>query len=178
MEETKLIQQCKKENTLAQRMLYEQYVQRIFLVILRYVSQKETAEELTADAFVKAFDKMKSFEYYGAGSFYAWLKKIAVRTCLSYLRTQKLSISSIDENEQILQQDTTENPALPKMQHDEVMKLIMQLPCGYRTVFNMYAIEGYSHKEISEVLQISEQTSRSQFYKARMALQKLLKEQL
>lgn len=174
MEEQTLIKQCKARNHFAQRKLYEQYVSKIFLVVMRYVADAQTAEEITADCFIKCFEKMELFAYQGEGSLGAWLKKIAVNECLSYLRKRKIRFEA--EEKIIDQLDySTMNTAFSKMQHDEIVQTILQLPEGYRTVFNLFSIEGFTHAEIAQQLNISEETSRSQLYKARLALQKNIK---
>lgn len=174
MDEKLLINECRKRNHFAQRKLYERYVQKIFLVVMRYIEDEYTAEELTADCFIKCFDKMDLFDDRGEGSFFAWLKKIAVNECLSHLRKRKI-IYEPEEKIMNLPDPSSINNALSKMRHDEIIKAIRKLPEGYRMVFNLFAIEGYSHAEIAVQLGISEETSRSQLYKARLALQKTIK---
>jgi len=174
MEEELLISECKKNNHFAQRKLYEQYVQKIFWVVIRYIENEATAEELVADCFIKCFEKINQFEYRGVGSFCGWLKKIAVNECLSHLRKKKIVYDTEEKLISDLSQSSANN-ALSKMAHDEIINVIRQLPEGYRMVFNLFAIEGFSHAEIATQLGISEETSRSQLHKARLALQKTIK---
>lgn len=173
MDEQQLIAGCKSENRLAQRELYEKYARRMLAVCLRYVNDMETARDLLQDGFVRVF--MNIHSYTGSGSFEGWLRKIFVNGALEYLRKSDVLRESTDlENSaELVQPDSS---AIENLSAAELMKVIQELPAGFRTVFNMFAIEGYSHKEISEILGITESTSRSQFTRARQLLQKRIKE--
>lgn len=142
-------------------------------VCLRYVNDMETARDLLQDGFVRVFTNIHS--YTGSGSFEGWLRKIFVNGALEYLRKSDVLRESTDlENSaELVQPDSS---AIENLSAAELMKVIQELPAGFRTVFNMFAIEGYSHKEISEALGITESTSRSQFTRARQLLQKRIKE--
>lgn len=142
-------------------------------VCLRYVNDMETARDLLQDGFVRVFTNIHS--YTGSGSFEGWLRKIFVNGALEYLRKSDVLRESTDlENSaELVQPDSS---AIENLSAAELMKVIQGLPAGFRTVFNMFAIEGYSHKEISEILGITESTSRSQFTRARQLLQKRIKE--
>lgn len=142
-------------------------------VCLRYVNDMETARDLLQDGFVRAF--MNIHSYTGTGSFEGWLRKIFVNGALEYLRKSDVLREStdLDSSADLVQSDSS---AIEHLSAAELMKLIQELPVGFRTVFNMFAIEGYSHKEISEALGITESTSRSQFTRARQLLQKRIKE--
>ena len=142
-------------------------------VCLRYVNDMETARDLLQDGFVRVFTNINS--YTGSGSFEGWLRKIFVNGALEYLRKSDVLRESTDlENSADLVQP--DSSAIENLSAAELMKVIQELPAGFRTVFNMFAIEGYSHKEISEILGITESTSRSQFTRARQLLQKRIKE--
>ena len=142
-------------------------------VCLRYVNDMETARDLLQDGFVRVFTNIHS--YTGSGSFEGWLRKIFVNGALEYLRKSDVLRESTDlENSaELVQPDSS---AIENLSAAELMKVIQELPAGFRTVFNMFAIEGYSHKEISKILGITESTSRSQFTRARQLLQKRIKE--
>ena len=142
-------------------------------VCLRYVNDMETARDLLQDGFVRVF--MNIHSYTGTGSFEGWLRKIFVNGALEYLRKSDVLREStdLDSSADLVQSDSS---AIEHLSAAELMKLIQELPVGFRTVFNMFAIEGYSHKEISEALGIAESTSRSQFTRARQLLQKRIKE--
>lgn len=142
-------------------------------VCLRYVNDMETARDLLQDGFVRVFTNIHS--YTGSGSFEGWLRKIFVNGALEYLRKSDVLRESTDleSSAELVQPDSS---AIENLSAAELMKVIQELPAGFRTVFNMFAIEGYSHKEISEILGITESTSRSQFTRARQLLQKRIKE--
>lgn len=170
MSDEKLIAECKKGNPQSQRMLYTQYASKMMSVCYRYVNNKEIAQDILQDAFVKVFTKLDT--YTGKGSFAGWVRRIFVTTSLEYLRKNDLMrfSTSIDEHSNIEDEDNVS--AMSKLTADELLKCIANLPSGYRTVFNLYAIEGYSHSEIASLLNIKEKTSQSQLLRARKILQK------
>jgi RNA polymerase sigma-70 factor (ECF subfamily) len=145
----------------------------MFPVCIRYVADRTVAEDILQDGFVTLFTRLDSYK--GEGSFEVWARKIFVTTALMYLR-KKDALKMSDELEAArgLKTDTTSQIA--DIGYKELMEIITSLPTGFRTVFNMYAVEGYSHKEIADILGISEVTSRSQFSRARAMLQKKIKE--
>lgn len=169
MDETQLINGCRKGDRLAQKELYETYSRKMMGVCLRYVNDRETARDLLQDGFVKVFTSMDS--YSGAGSFEGWMRKIFVNCALEYLRKSDVLREStdLDNTAELIQPDSS---VISSMSAAELMTLVHELPTGFRTVFNLFAIEGYSHKEISEMLNITESTSRSQFTRAKQMLQK------
>lgn len=147
----------------------------MFPVCLRYMGSREEAEDVLQEGFVTLFSKLDS--YSGAGSFEGWARKIFVNTALMQLRRNDVLKESEDLEGawDISSQDPT---VIQNIGYQELLEIIEGLPPGFRTVFNMYVIEGYSHKEIGEVLGISENTSRSQLQRARMMLQKKILEKL
>ena len=169
MDESQLIKGCRKGDRLAQKELYETYSRKMMGVCLRYVNDRETARDLLQDGFVKVFTSMDS--YSGAGSFEGWMRKIFVNCALEYLRKSDVLREStdLDNTAELIQPDSS---VISSMSAAELMTLVHELPTGFRTVFNLFAIEGYSHKEISEMLNITESTSRSQFTRAKQMLQK------
>lgn len=172
MDEQLLITGCRKGESWARKQLYETYAPAMMSLCLRYVGDKETARDLLQDGFIKVFTKMKT--YSGTGAFGGWIYRVFMTTALEHLRkteTTKL-FTSIDECPDTL--ENTDISALEALSADDLLSCVAQLPAGYRTVFNLYAIEGYSHSEIGEMLGISEITSRSQFNRARNTLQKKL----
>jgi len=171
MDNSELIREAKQGSTAAQKWLFDQFAERMLLVCQRYVKKAEDAEELLLDGFYKFFAKISSFTYQGDAALFAWLKRIMINECLMFLRTKNVfSIVTEAAAEEI----PLPEEALDNLSADEIFKLIVQLPIGYRTVFNLYAIEGMSHVEIAELLNISEGTSRSQYSKAKILLQKML----
>jgi len=132
----------------------------------RYIRDRIEAEETMINGFCKVFEKLEQFK--ASGPFEAWLRKIMVNESLMYLRKNKPLFLEVQiEDVQIPDNDTHDQ----HLHADDLMKMIQQLPMGYRTVFNLYAIEGYSHKEIAKILQINENTSKSQLSRARKLLQ-------
>ena len=173
MNEQQLITGCKSRNRLAQRELYEKYSRKMLAVCLRYVNDPETARDLMQDGFIKVFTSINT--YTGSGAFEGWLRKIFVNCALEYLRRNDVLREStdLDNTAELVQPNSN---AISDLSAAELMQLVHDLPAGFRTVFNMFAIEGYSHKEISEALGITESTSRSQYTRAKQLLQKKIKE--
>lgn len=170
MDEKLLIDGCRKGESWARKQIYETYAPLMMSVCMRYVNNRETAQDLLQEGFIKIFTRFDTFT--GTGSLGGWIRRIFVTTSLEYLRTKdalKLSVH-IDETE--IPPAYTDESALDRMSTEELLNCLAELPEGYRTVFNMYAIEGYSHKEIAAILGISEITSRTQFIRAKNALQK------
>ena len=149
MDEQQLIEGCINRNRLAQRELYEHYSRRMLAVCLRYVNDMETAKDLLQDGFVKVFTSLDS--YSGIGSFEGWMRKIFVNCALEYLRKSDVlrESSGLDNLPELSQPDSS---VISNMSAAELMNIIKQLPAGFRTVFNLFAIEGYSHKEIGDML--------------------------
>jgi RNA polymerase sigma-70 factor (ECF subfamily) len=171
MNTSELVKEAKQGSTAAQKCLFDQFAEKMLLVCQRYVKSPEDAEEVLLDGFYKFFTKISSFNYQGDAALYAWLKRIMINECLMFLRAKNVFtiVTEATAEEIPLQEE-----ALDNLSAEEIFKLIVQLPVGYRTVFNLYAIEGMNHGEIAEMLSISEGTSRSQFSKAKILLQKLL----
>ncbi|MDR1557229.1 MAG: sigma-70 family RNA polymerase sigma factor [Tannerellaceae bacterium] len=175
MNEQQLIEGCRKGNRLAQKELYDTYSRRMMGVCLRYVSDRETARDILQDGFVKVFTAIDS--YTGMGSFEGWMRKIFVNCALEYLRKSDVLRDAVDL-EHISVISSHEHSVIAEMSARELMNLVQELPVGFRTIFNLFAIEGFSHKEISEMLAITESTSRSQYTRAKQLLQRKIKELL
>lgn len=169
MTEKQLIEGCKKGKRQAQKELYDIYSRKMMGVCLRYVNDRETARDLLQDGFVKVFTCIDS--YSEAGAFAGWVRKIFVNCALEYLRKSDVlrEAADLDNAPELVQPDSS---AVSDMSAEELMNLVNELPVGFRTVFNLFAIEGYSHKEISDMLNITESTSRSQFTRAKQLLQR------
>jgi len=167
--ETKLIQHAAKQNRDAQHVLYELHAPKMLSVCRYYIKDVHQAEEVMLNGFFKVFKYLKSFK--NEGSFEGWVRRIMVREAISYLRQQK-NIEFAKEDA-YLDGDSFNNID-SNIQVAEIQQLIDSLPEGYRMVFVMYAIEGYKHHEIAELLNISQGTSKSQLFKARQMLQKKL----
>ena len=171
MDEKELIHGCKKGDRLCQKQLFDSYSRAMFLLCLRYLKHEQDAEEIMLNGFYKFLNSIDKFVYGGKGSIGAWMKRIMVNECLMFLRSKK-EIKIVDESyaaEVALNEELIIN-----MNAEEIFKLVMALPTGYRTIFNLFVIEGYTHKEIAMELGITEGTSKSQLNKARAMLQKVL----
>lgn len=172
LSEQQIISQCKKGDRAAQKALYDRLSSRMFPVCLRYMGNREAAEDVLQEGFISLFSKLDS--YSGEGSFEGWARKVFVNTALMTLR--KNDVMRKSEDIETAWSVSSEDPgALHNISYKELMGLIAGLPPGFRTVFNMFLIEGYSHKEISEALGITEATSRSQLQRARVMLQNKIK---
>lgn len=165
--EESLVKACQRADPKAQRRVYERYAPRMLSLCGRYLSDEFEAEEAMIEGFMKVFQKIEQFRL--EGSFEGWIRRIMVTEALMYLRSKKQTgwQTAYDEVEYEV------DPVAPStdLEADELHRLVQQLPTGYRTVFNLYAIEGYSHAEIAESLGISENTSKSQLHRARALLQ-------
>jgi RNA polymerase sigma factor (sigma-70 family) len=171
METSELIKEAKQGSTAAQKCLFDQLAEKMLIVCRRYVKNPEDAEERLLDGFYKFFKNISSFNYQGDAALYVWLKRIMVNECLMFLR--KKNVFTI-VTEATVDEVPMQEEALNNLSANEIFNTIVQLPVGYRTVFNLYVIEGMSHREIAELLGISEGTSKSQFSKAKILLQKIL----
>jgi len=168
--EQQIIEGCVRGESWAQKQIYEQYSSIMMGVCVRYASDSETAKDLLQDGFIKIFTKANTFN--GTGSFVGWIRRIFVTTALEYLRQNNALKQSANIDDYDYSIEDVDVSILDKISADDLMKCVAALPNGYRTVFNLYAIEGYSHLEIANMLHVSENTSRSQFMRARKMLQK------
>ncbi len=168
---SQLLKECRSNSITAQKYLYDLYVTQMFLLCRRYVKADTIAEECMLNGFLKFFKTLSTFKYQNDGATTAWLKKIMINECLQHLR-QKNSFLHTTEDEAV--EVPIEEDAINRLSAEEILKIIMQLPVGYRTVFNLYTIEGMGHKEIAKALGITEGTSKSQLSKAKQMLQYLL----
>lgn len=171
MDQFEAIQACKKGDYKAQKVLFSQYAQQMYRLCYRYVRNHEDAEELMLNGFLSFFKSIKKFRYRGKDSVAPWLKKIMINECLMFLRKKKkLKLIELnDKTEPVINEDI-----IAKIEAEDLYGMITDLPVGYRTVFNLFVIEGMTHKEIAKILKISEGTSKSQLSKARKMLQSLI----
>lgn len=166
---TSTIERLRQKDAAAQKEIFEHYGSFLYRIAYRYVRERMLAEDLMVESFLKIFDGIINFRFDNLRSFEAWMRKIVVNEALMLLRKQS-SFHLMPESEAI--EVPVDDNILDKISTEEIYRLIAELPDGYRTVFNLYAIEGYTHKEIAEQLQISEGTSKSQLNHARKLLQK------
>ena len=168
--EEDLLEGCRKGKASAQRGLYERLAPEMLGVCFRYIKDREEAEHVMIGGIVKVFDKLDQFK--GDGSFEGWVRRIVVNDCLMYIRKNRnMSLQSDIEE---VHDDPNLKVIEEQLDAQDLIKLIEELPVGYRTVFNLYAIEGYNHAEIAKQLEISENTSKSQLSRARKWLQNRL----
>lgn len=171
MTEEAILKGCLHNEAIAQRELYQTYSPKMLAVCYRYAHNREDAEDMLQEGFIKVFTQMHSFEK--RGSFEGWIRRIMVHTCINILKRNKKFNESVDiihANSIQVREDSV--PAL--IQVKQIVECIRSLPIGYRTVLNLYAIEGYSHREIAQMLDIEESTSRSQFTRAKAMLEDVL----
>lgn len=176
MEELQLIEGCKREDRKCQQFVYNKYAMVMYGICLRYSSNVDDAQDLLQDGFIKVFANIKSFE--NKGSFEGWMKRIFVNLALENIRREKNKKICNDDIEDLSDVDIIDpsDNDFDGLTEDELLKMVQDLPLGYRSVFNLYAIEDYSHKEIGEMLNIAEGTSRSQYIRARNLLQEKVKQ--
>lgn len=170
LSDTDLLEGCIRGDRKAQRELYNRFAAKMYGVCLRYAANAEEAEDILQEGFIKVFKKISSFR--GEGSFEGWVRRIFVNTAIEHYR-KKNYLQPITEHEEA----TVEGKyisVLDTMAEKDIINLVQQLSPGYRTVFNMYVVEGYTHKQIAEQLGISEGTSKSQLSRAKQILQELV----
>lgn len=171
MDDRTLLNDCLNGSSIAQKKLFEKYAPKMMYVCLRYCREREDAEDALQEAFIKVFNSLSKYQY--EGSFEGWIRKIVVNCCLDLIRRNKhhedqTNLDSVDFK------ITSAGLASDDLQAEDLMKVIQSMPRGYQLVFNMFAIEGYTHKEIAEMLAISEETSKSQYFRARAFLKNYL----
>ena len=168
------VKEARRGSAAAQKCLYDAFSGSMMLVCRRYIKEDRDAEELMLNGFYKFFISLSSFQYKGDAALYGWIKKIVVNECLMFLRKKTGFILS---REIPVEETGVDNEIFSDLGMEDIFKVIRELPVGYRTIFNLHAIEGWEHKEIAGILGISEGTSKSQLNKARKLLQKNLLQQ-
>jgi len=170
--EGQMVRALQKGDPKAQRYFYDKYAARMLAVCVRYLTEQMEAEDVMIEGFMKVFERIDQFK--GEGSFEGWVRRLITNEALMRLRSRRHIEVDIEAPE--AQYQTNFDWADTSLETDDLLLLIGKLPTGYRTIFNLYAIEGYSHAEIAEQLGISESTSKSQLHRARGLLQQMLKE--
>lgn len=169
-----ILEGCLKGRKKAQEALYNMYGSRLFGVCLRYTQNRMEAEDVLQEGFVKIFKNISSFKNLGENSLYNWMKRIMVNTAINFLRDQKKHRywADVEMAGQLTDEESddfmTEMSQL--VSQDEILEMVQRLPQGYRMVFNLFAIENYSHQEIADMLAISVSTSKTQLFKARQQM--------
>lgn len=168
MTEAELIKGCRKKNAVCQRLLFEAFASRLMTICLRYARNRPEAEDMLQESWMKIFETISQYRF--EGSFEGWIKRITVNTCLRMLQKKVIRFYESEEVESTA--PFFEPEVLSTLSEIELLSMIAKLPDGYRIVFNLYAIEGYNHDEIADMLHIESVTSRTQLAKARKMLQK------
>ncbi len=175
MKETALlIKELKRGSAVAQKCLFNYKAEQMLLLCRRYVKNEQDAEEIMLDGFYKIFKAISTFNYHNEAGLHAWIKRVIINECLMFLRKKNVFniVTEISSEELALEEE-----ALNNLSAAEIFNLVVQLPVGYRTVFNLYVVEGIDHKEIAILMGISESTSKSQLCRAKTLLQKMLLKQ-
>ncbi len=167
--EQELIERCRREDRRAQKLLYDRYTPKMFGVCRRYIKSREDAEDVLVEGFFKVFKNIHQFK--GNGSFEGWIRRIMVNESLMYLRKAHnfkltVEVSNIDIKSKVTVED--------ELMAQDILNLLSKLPTGYRTVFNLFVLEGYKHREIAEMLGISINTSKSQLILAKKRLRAMV----
>lgn len=167
MDHQKLVKDCLKGKAQAQRELYEHFAEIMLGVCYRYTRSVRDAEDVLQEGFIKVFHNLK--QYKAEGELGAWIRRIMVNTALNYLKRNRKYQEEMFFTEEYMHPVAADDPAV-RLQAKEIADLIRQLPQGYQVIFNLHAVEGYTHVEIGEMLGISDGTSRSQYSRARNLL--------
>ena len=171
MKEQELSERCRQEDNVARKELYECYAGN-----LRYITDRDTAQDLMHDGFLKIYASLDKFVWRGEGSLRAWMERVIINTVLQYLRKSDVMSQSValEDAPQIYEEPTPD--AIETIPKDVLMQFVQELPVGYRTVFNLYVFEDKSHKEIAQILGINEKSSASQLVRAKASLAKKVNE--
>ncbi len=172
LDEEALIDGCIRGDRATQRTLYERFCRKMLVVCLRYSKGQQEAEDILQEAFIKVFDHIRHFRR--ECPLEGWIRRIVVNTALNHNRSKLYLYPALDLEE--VEQAVDENTTLAGLHFEELLAMVQQLAPRYQVVFNLYAIEGYSHREIAELLDISEGTSKSQFARSRVILQQMIAE--
>jgi RNA polymerase sigma factor (sigma-70 family) len=164
-----LIDQSIKGNDQSFRKLYNMLAGKMYSLCLRYISDVDNANDAFQDGFTRLYFNLKNYRY--QGSFEGWARRVFITTCLDHIKRKRSFFLEIDDASPI---EAVQISGLDKLEMADLMKLIQQLPSGQRTIFNLYLVEGYSHKEIAAMLDISESGSKSQLHRAKLCLKILL----
>ena len=174
MKEKEIVAKALAGNDRAKRSLYDLHIRYMTGVCARYISDYEDIKDVLQNSYMKVFSSLASFEYRGAGSLKAWIARIVVNESLRHLRQHdRLTFGPIDND---VENMAEEEPPVPQLPPELIHTLIRKLPDGYRTIFNLYVFEERTHKEIARLLGISENTSASQFHRARKLLLKNIRQ--
>lgn len=169
-----LVEKSKSGDRNSQYQLYELYVDAMYNIGMRFLQVKEDAEDIVQDSFVEAFKNLHKFRY--ESTFGAWLKRIVINKCLNHLKSKRVPVAPLNDHEYHLSEELEHGHiTVNEMDINKIKIGIQKLPSGYRQIINLYLVEGYDHQEISEVLDISISTSKSQYHRAKKKLIEIVK---
>ena len=177
-----IVEGCVREERKCQQMIFEMFYGKMMSACLRYISDRDEAQDVLQDGFIKVFNSIAKFDF--NGSFEGWVRRIVVNTAIDHIRKKKKDIFQVTDHEFIMnnysdEADEKENESMyANLKNNEIVEAIQQLSPAYRTVFNMYVVDGYSHQQIADLLNINIGTSKSNLAKARMNLKRILKNKL
>ncbi len=172
MSDNQIIEGCVRHERKAQQVLYDKYSRFLLGVCLRYATDKAEAEDILQDSFLKIFFNIKDFS--GTGSFIGWLRKVTVNTAITHYHKNLKHRYYVDIEEYVTTETGVASFEEDFFNSEELYKVLNELPAGYRMVFNLYAVEGYKHKEIAEIMGIDTNTSKSQYSRAKVAIRNKL----
>ncbi len=167
-----MISESMRGNQKMQKLLYQQFAPKMYTVCLRYAKNPSDAEDILQDGFIKIFKSLDKFR--GEGSFEGWIRKIITRTAISHIRdnVKKIGTYQVELNNSLADKESN---VLDRLAEKDIVGIVTKLPPGYRTIFLMYVMEGYNHREIAGILGCSEGNCKSQLYRSRTQLRKMLK---
>jgi RNA polymerase sigma-70 factor (ECF subfamily) len=171
-----LIKRCIANDAKAQRELYQRFAPKMWAVCLRFAKDRMTAEDILQEGFVRVYGKLNQYTF--EGSFEGWIRRIMVNTAINYYRKNLMNAGIELSFEDVFSKESVREDALDKLSAKELLALVQELPEGYRLIFNLYAIDGYTHKEIGDIMGISENTSKTQYMRARVSLQDKVRKKL
>jgi RNA polymerase sigma factor (sigma-70 family) len=167
-----IVEACKRGDRKAQFELYKLYSKAMYNICLRMLGSVENAEDALQNSFVDVFSKLDSFRF--ESTIGAWIKRIVINNCINHIKKRKLDFAELNDNLHHIPEDGIDNVPSEVLKVELIQKAIMQLPEGYRIVFTLYAMEGYDHEEIGEILGVTEATSKSQYSRAKAKLRDIL----
>lgn len=172
MDEYQLLKDCLAGKRQAQKLLYDKYARKMYGVCIRYASDQSMAEDFLQEGFIRVFSNLKSFK--SQGSLEGWVRRIMINNALEMLRKKDILKNALElDSVSVVEEDSEQ---IEHVKHDELLKLIKEMPPGFRTIFNLHAVEGFTHKEIGQMMDINEGTSKSQYARARAWIIKKIKE--
>ncbi len=178
-DEQRVAEGCRNADGAAQHALYDRYAGRLLAICMRYAGERSTAEDLLHDAFLKIYGAFDRFAFRGPGSLRAWMERITVNVALEWLRNRgREGRVLLDEGRALPDATEPEPEEVARIPYPVLLRMVEELPDGYRAVFNLYCIEGYAHRDIARMLGINEKSSSSQLFRARALLARRIREYL